>query len=178
MKHQPYENWIVDEVSLNTEQIEALEAHLKVCEVCHQLRQSLENVTQRMQSSPQAGPAPGFSQRWKDSLTERRIWKHKMQTRRLLLLLVTGTVLSFFSLVAYSVATTSPTEIVVAAFQTITRIFVQWDAIQQTLITLYSTVPPVIPIALWIMLAMSAGFLVLVWFVSLWRISTQGVYRK
>jgi hypothetical protein len=177
MEHQPFENWIIDELELTPEQNEALAAHTKVCSHCRILQTSLEQVRVQIETSPAAIPSPGFSQRFQKNLEERRL-RQQLQIRRLFLFLVLGAGLSFFAWLAVIVSTTSPADLLVAGVQTITQLFVNFDVFQQTFLTVIKSVPIVVPLALWIAITCSFVFLSLVWAISVWRISFQGVYKK
>lgn len=177
MEHQPFENWIIDELELTPEQTQALAAHTKECSHCRTLQTSWAEIRAQIDAASEAIPAPGFSKRFQKNLEERRL-RQQLQIRRLFLFLVLGAGLSFFAWLVVIAATTSPADLLVAGVQTFTQLFVNYDLIQQTFITLINSVPIVIPLALWIAITCSFVFLSLVWVISVWRISFQGVYKK
>jgi anti-sigma factor RsiW len=178
MEHQPFETWIIDEIELNIEQKAAMDSHLAACPKCRGLSQAWSHVRERIETAPVALPAPGFSQRFQSSLAERQLRKQQLQVRRLFLFLVLGAALSFFTWIAILLASASPVDLLVAGFQTITQLFVSYDILQHGIVSLFFSVPIVIPIALWILITSALAILALIWAVSLWRIAFQGVYPK
>jgi|WetSurMetagenome_2_1015567.scaffolds.fasta_scaffold523630_1 hypothetical protein len=178
MEHQPFETWIIDEIELNLEQKSSLESHLLACPQCQKLNQSWSHVAERMQTAPIANPAPGFSQRFQSSLAERRLLKQQLQARRLFLFLTLGALLSFFIWVVVVLVSASPADLLVAGFQSFTRLFVNIEILQHGFVSLFSSVPIVIPLAMWILFTSGLVVLALVWVISVWRIAFQGVYPK
>ena len=178
MEHQLFETWIIDEIELTADQSEALAAHLKECPTCRQLSQSWKKVAARLEAAPAAQPAPGFSQRFQASLAERRLHQQQLQIRRLLLFLVLGSILSFFTLVVLTLTSASPVDLIVSGLQNLTQLFVNFEILQHGVVSLFSSVPLIIPVALWIVVTSAFAILALIWAIALWRISFQGVYQK
>ncbi len=178
MRHQPFETWIVDETGLTPEQMASLKEHLLTCEECRQFQNSWASVRGQLMAAHIAAPAPGFTKRWNISLAERRRQQQKLQERRLLLFLVTGAMASLLMLVAYLFATTSPASLLVSVFETVTHLLVTWTYTQQAILPLVEDLPPVIPIAFWILLTTGISLLSVIWVVTIWRISPKGVHSK
>jgi predicted anti-sigma-YlaC factor YlaD len=178
MNHQPYENWIFAESDLSDEQLQELETHLNTCTECQQIRLDLRAASGLLQTAPMAAPVPGFAGRWQASLAERRALHQRQQTRRLLLALVGTALLLLLLLALHILATSTPVQWVVAGFQTTFSLFSTWNRIQDILLGLIGFIPPVVPIALWVMFTGGLSVLTLVWIISLWRISSQGASQK
>jgi hypothetical protein len=79
MSHQPYETWLFDETELSREQAQALQAHLHECQQCRGLEKSWKTLDGKIQATPMVSPQPGFSQRWRASLAERRARQQMLQ---------------------------------------------------------------------------------------------------
>ena len=72
MEHQPFERWIFEAETLSDEQANALRVHLQECERCRAIAEAWKVVEQEINLAPMVSPAPGFTQRWKARLVERR----------------------------------------------------------------------------------------------------------
>ncbi len=178
MRHQPFETWIVDEPELTPEQRASLQTHLLTCEQCRQFHNSWAGVRSQITAMPPVAPSPGFSHRWTSSLVERRRQRQKLQERRLLLFLVSGALASLVMLFIYLFTTTTPAGLVIELFETVTYLLVAWNHTEQAILPVIETVPPVIPVALWILLTSGVALLSVVWAVAIWRISPKGVHSK
>ena len=73
MDHMPIRDWLSSDEPLSPEQSVTLRRHLQKCDDCQHLENALTDVQRLFQSPPQANPAPGFSIRWKERLTERQL---------------------------------------------------------------------------------------------------------
>ena len=178
MNHQPYENWIFAESDLSGEQLKELEAHLNVCTDCQELRQGLRSATEFFRAAPSVAPVPGFSQRWQASLAERRVKQQRHQARLLFLALAGAAVLLLLLLALHILATSTPVQWFIAGFQSTFSLFSTWNNIQVFILELFDFIPPVVPIALWVLLTSVISVLTLVWIFSLWRIYAQGAAQN
>lgn len=178
MRHQPFETWIIDEPTLTPEQRGSLREHLLTCEECRRFQHSWAIVHSQIASAPVMSPAPGFTHRWTTGLAERRRQQQKLQERRLLLFLVGGASASLVMLLAYLFATTSPASLVVGVFGTITQLLVTWNFAEQAVLPIVEDLPPIIPIAFWILLTTGIALLSVVWVVTVWRLTPKGVHSK
>jgi hypothetical protein len=178
MNHQPYKNWIFAESDLSGEQLQELETHLDACNDCQQLHQQLKLASAMLEAAPMAVPAPGFAQRWQASLVERRIAAQRQQARRLFLALAGAALLLLLLLALHILATSTPVQWMVAAFQSTFSLFSTWNNIQDFILELIDFIPPVVPIALWILFTGILSALTLIWIISLWRISSKGASQQ
>ena len=178
MNHQPYENWILAESDLSGEQLQELETHLNACSECQYLRQGLRSASGLLQAAPMAAPVPGFARRWQASLVERRAIHQRHQARLLFLVLAGAALVLLLLLALHILATSTPVQWLVAVFQSTFSLFSTWNKIQDFILELLNFIPPVVPIALWVLLTSGLSVLTLVWIISLWRISSQGASQK
>jgi hypothetical protein len=112
MKHQPYEDWIFAQEVLDMDQSKELHVHLKLCERCNTLASALSDVETRLTSDELIGPAPGFTNRWRERLEKKKQVSHRRQTSVLLGGLSTGALILFVPLLIRWVLTAlSPGEI-------------------------------------------------------------------
>ena len=104
MKHLPYENWILDEPKLKSEEIKTLTHHLEVCDQCRQLKRGWEASKVLLTKANLATPVPGFSTRWQKTV----IQKCKTEkVRRYRITMFGLLVLTFLASVTYMVASGS-----------------------------------------------------------------------
>jgi hypothetical protein len=176
MSHQPYETWLFDEAELSREQAQALRAHLQECQQCRELQTAWKILKVKIQVTPKVTPQPGFSQRWRASLAERRARQQVLQVKRLFIGLLVATLITLLLLVVVIFLTASPVNLLVAVFESFTSLIIRGNQIQRILLPWLETVPPIIPIAGWVIFSSLLSLLTLVWIYSLWRIFTQGVH--
>lgn len=92
MKHQQFENWILQDIVLDQEQHRELQAHLKQCSKCLGLHQATHQIKHLFKTAPVLEPEPDFSGRWM-----RRIEKVEKRKNRLIL----GITLAVISLATF-----------------------------------------------------------------------------
>ena len=97
MDHRPYEDWLLNDERLTTDQDRDLRVHLRNCPECA----ALARANLALRSAPVTAPATGFTLRFQTRLAEQR----KVQWRRSLiglsLLAVVGTSALFWLLFPY-----------------------------------------------------------------------------
>ena len=64
MKHQQFENWILQDTTLNQEEQRELQLHLKQCSQCLALHQASAQITHLFKTVSTPEPLPNFSTRW------------------------------------------------------------------------------------------------------------------
>jgi hypothetical protein len=178
MSHQPYDNWLYDEAELSNEQAHALQVHLQECRQCSEQYQAWKAVNAQFRSVQVESPLSGFSQRWRASLAERRLRQQARQIRQFFLVLLGAALFTLLLLVITLLVTTSPLNLLVSAYQSLIRLVIQGNHIQHVFLPLLGSLPPVIPIAAWIILSSIMGLLSILWVGSVWRISHLGVFQK
>lgn len=80
MKHQPYEEWILQDDELSPEQQRSLDEHLSRCEQCASLLRAWRDLESRFTTAKLLAPAPGFSGRWREHLAYRRRRRARRQS--------------------------------------------------------------------------------------------------
>ena len=179
MSHQPFETWLLDDDgTMSQAERRALQAHLASCPQCQRLEQKWQAAHQELRMRRMVAPAPGFTQRWQNSLVERRALEQRKHAWKIFGVLLGVSLLTLVILAGYTLATTSPAEWLEALVRTISssNAFIQYSIfiIQNWL----SSTPLVIPIALWIYVTMTLCFLMLIWVVILWRTKLVGVVNS
>lgn len=178
MSHQPFEDWIIDPVSLNAEDRRALQAHLDGCQQCQRLERRWTAVHQQLRARRMAAPAPGFSARWQASLAERKEREKRRQAWRIFGFLFGGAVFILLLLAVYSVATTTPAEWLIAFAETLISTESMIDLANYAVQSWVSSTPLALNIALWIYLAIMVCCLSLVWGLIVWRTKTVGASEQ
>jgi len=87
MKHQLYENWILEDAELDQEHHRELQTHLKQCSQCLSLYQATHQIAHLFNTAPVPEPGPDFSTRWM-----RRIEKVEKRKNRLILSITLGVI--------------------------------------------------------------------------------------
>ncbi len=178
MSHQPYEQWLFDEANLSSEQAQALQAHLQECQHCRERQEAWKNLAVKIQAAPMLSPQPGFSQRWRASLAERRVRQQMLQVKRLFISFVVAAVITLLLLAAVLFLTTSPVNLLVAVFEGVTHLIIRGSQIQHVILPWLKTVPLIIPLAGWAIFSSLFGLLSLFWIYSIWRIHSQGAHKN
>jgi hypothetical protein len=177
MSHQPYDTWLYDQAELSHEQALSLQNHLLECPECRELQRSWNELNTLIQNSIMISPQPGFSLRWSASLAERKMQQQLRNAKQLFFGLLAASFLSLLMLAITMIATTSPINLVLSVFHVITRILIEGSQIQRVLIPILRSLPPVVPIGLWVILSSTFSILSLVWVFSMWQITTHGVKK-
>jgi len=175
MEHNLFETWIIDQVELNSEQEYALQQHLLDCSTCQRLQRNLQAAILSIQTSTPVAPEPGFSRRWNDSLAHRRAQQQAKQISFTRNILLVGLLFLLAMLVGYSLLITSPMRLLVSGMQNVMSLVLCWNQLGRIAFNLISALPPIIPLAIWVLLSTGLAGLSLFWVLTLWRISRQGV---
>ena len=175
MSHQPYATWLFDEANLSGDQAQALQAHLQECQQCRQLQEASKDLDSTFQASPMVSPQPGFSQRWRASLAERRARQQVLQVKRLFIGFLVAALITLLLLVAVFFLSDSPVNLWVAVFEGVTNLIIRGNQIQHVIVPWLETVPLIIPLAGWVIISSSLSLLSLFWIYSIRRIHSRGV---
>jgi anti-sigma factor RsiW len=176
--HQPFETWLLDEAELTSEQQHELREHLEACSRCAALRPAWRQVHYLIQSSPIVEPAAGFNQRWRTGMAERRVAQQRRQVRRFLSGAVFGSLVSLLLLVSQILMSESPLNLMVMTFRNIIHFANEISQTQAIALTWLRTLPPILPLAGWIIISASFSVIAVIWAISVWRISSRGVSSK
>jgi hypothetical protein len=68
MNHQPFETWLLDDLSLTAEQQRELQAHLRICQACS----AIAETDLALGSARQVAPREGFPARFQAQLAQHR----------------------------------------------------------------------------------------------------------
>jgi hypothetical protein len=178
MNHQPYENWILDEEQINSQEQDSLKQHLKECPECFKLYHSWNKVQTELKSTL-VEPAPaGFMRRWKYEFASRQREQERRQARTLFISLASGAGAVLIALAVILLPDFSLISLLVRFLTTAVKLFSGIDSIvsiSKNLIDSAPTITLVISglfVAGWICLAVFA------WGLSIYRITTKGIKNK
>jgi len=177
MKHQPFEEWLLNETPLTSEQKRELDLHIRSCANCSAL---LETGV-ALHSVKMVSPAEGFTARFQARLTVRKLADRRRRIWGSMLFLVGG--LSFLVwLAGPSILNflSSPEIWVVKLVEwgifTITTL----QALSQAGSVLLRVLPDFVPPFAWMIIISAFAGISLLWSVSIWRFTRvpQGVKNE
>ena len=179
MSHELYENWLLSEPPLTLEQKEELNTHLQSCPQCRKLAAGWKGALQQISAVSMAEPAPGFSERWQNSLAERRQRKQKMTIRWLLLGLIFAAVISLTTLVLFLTNSIALLDWWVKSAASLERLGTWVNQAGLVLSSWFQGFPPIV-LPAFFLLVLSAGctLLVVLWVSVAKQLSFQGVTQQ
>ncbi len=166
MNHQPFEEWLLNDMPITTEQKRELDLHLRSCSYCS----ALVETGIALKTVKKVSPQPGFSTRFQVRLAERKLAERR---RRLW-----GAVLFTFGGLAMLMWLASPW---LASFFTAPATwisaFVQWGvfiittlrALTQAGSVFLRIIPDFLSPFAWMIILSAFAGVSLLWSVSIWR---------
>jgi hypothetical protein len=156
---------------LTPDQRRDLEAHLKECEACRSLAEAEMALDQVFTSAKMFEPIPGFVQRWKARVGERRMKVHRRQTSMILGLLSFGAMALLLPLLLQTILVLiSPEDLLFD----LTRALVDWLAFLgvagELIVTFFTTLYSTMPVVLWLMITVFLTGMVVLWGYALQRL--------
>ena len=174
MKHQPFEDWLLNDKLISPEQKRELDSHLRTCAYCS----ALAETGMALKSVKMVSPREGFANRFQVRLAERRVldrrrrfWGSILFTFGglvLLLWLTSPYLLSFFASPATWIST-----LVELGVYFITTI----RALAEAGLVVADVIPSFLSPFMWMVLFSAVAGISLLWSVSIWRFAQQGAPR-
>ena len=168
MNHQPFEDWLIENQSLTSQQSKDLDEHLKECTYCS----ALVRVDQVLQSDSMASPSPGFTDRFRIKLAKEQKLRHKRLLWGFGFLGLLATILVVFF--AYQYLTSweiSPTDVLVNLITWVAGVSVTIRAYGSVGLVLINMALGIIPLPLWLSFFFGGFLLVMAWATTLWKLS-------
>jgi hypothetical protein len=174
MDHRPFEDWLLDNQPLTTDQKRQLNTHLRACSSCS----ALVEVNLVLKSVKLAEPAAGFTDRFqirlaakKQALRWRNFWGFVVLTLSVLGLL------SWISWPVLNDLIRSPVNLLASWITSLVAFWTSLQAIFRAGMVLFKVVPGFVPGYIWAVILFAAGAWSLVWVVSLMKFTKypQGV---
>jgi hypothetical protein len=174
MKHQPFEEWLLDDRLINPEQKRELDSHVRTCEYCS----ALAETGMALRSVKLASPREGFASRFQVRLAERKVIDRRRRFWGSILFTFGGLALLTWLVFPYLLTFYSSPA-------TWISILVEWGvylittirALAQASSVFVEVIPSFLSPFMWMVLLSSIAGIGLLWSVSIWRFvrAPQGV---
>ena len=174
MKHQPFEEWLLNETPLTPDQKRELDLHVRLCVHCS----ALLETGMVLRSVKMVAPADGFTSRFQVRLAERRLVERRRRILGAILFLIGGLSVLLWLAGPSVLAFLSSPDVWIAGF-------VEWgiffmttlQAMTQAGEVLLHVIPGFVPPFAWLILVSGLAGISLLWSVSIWRFTRvpQGV---
>lgn len=169
--HQPFEDWIFSRETISREDELALQEHLRQCEDCNCLSESLQKLEFNLKAAPVLSPAPGFSARWMLRVEENRARHQKKQMAIFFSFMFGGAVLLLPLFIFWMLPVIrAPYPYALALAYQAASIYSFTDTVATAVITLYRTIFKVIPPSLLVSLSIATTGMVAIWIAALGKL--------
>jgi predicted anti-sigma-YlaC factor YlaD len=170
MNHQLFEEWLLDDDPSTPVDALKLEKHLQECEQCRALADGWHAAQQALDTAPQTKPSPGFATRFAAQLAEKRAHRQRRaQIGWIVGALSPGalatTLLAYPTLSQFTFA-----EIIISLVRGLGLVFTRIFELGGLARALFQSTSPLVPLALWIGLALNLTILSLLWVFAMWKI--------
>ena len=178
MNHQPFENWILDELTLTPQEQSSLEQHVKECPDCYRLQRSWSKVQQQIVAAPRKAAPASFMTHWKSNFAARQIEQERRQARTLLISLASGAGAILIALTVILMPEFSLISLLVGFLTTIVKLFSGIESTWSMVSNIVNSAPTVTLVVTGLMIAGWISLAAFAWGISIWRITTKGVKAK
>lgn len=174
MNYRPFEDWLLDDLPLTSEQNRDLQTHLRVCDSCS----AIAEANLALRSARLVSPAAGFSARWE----ERMVAARRIQRQRALIGSLVFALVGLF-LLGMLIGPTllsligSPAEWISMLVRTVLVSYTLLVAMVEVSSVIFRVLPGFVPPFMWLVLLSTMSGLGLLGSVSIWRLTRlpQGV---
>lgn len=166
MKHQPFEEWLLNDKLISPEQKRELDSHLRTCSYCS----ALAETGMALKSVKRVSPREGFAARFQVRLAERKVLDRKRRFwgailftfggLGLLLWLASPYLLTFFS---------SPATWISVLVEWGVYLITTLRALAQAGSVVVEVIPSFLSPFMWMVLLSAIAGISLLWSVSIWR---------
>lgn len=174
MNHQPFEDWLLNDKTLNPTEKRELDLHLRTCTDCT----ALAATGLALRSARAIRPATGFVSRFEQRLAAQKVAERRRRLWGMGVLTLGGAGLfTWFALPFVNSFASSPVQAVTVAISYFLYIVTSLQAFGEAFLVLASVVPDFIPPYVWMMIASTFAGLGLLGSISIWRFTRlpQGV---
>ena len=177
MNHLPFENWLLSEDPLPEDDERALREHLLDCDQCRELEAAWLDVANLFVDVPDVEPAPGFVNRWQATLeADKDALKaihQRWQSWILFVLIANGAALALLLMGVQLFRTyDSVTDWVLSWVYKIATTMVLASGFRNAFVTLFRTVPQLIPTEWWVVIAVMLSVSTIIWIVSMSKLAS------
>ncbi|MEP0805737.1 MAG: hypothetical protein HRF47_09620 [Chloroflexota bacterium] len=174
MKHQPFEEWLLNDTPLSHAQKRELDLHVRSCAYCSALLET-ERV---LHSVKMAAPAEGFTARFQARLAERRLAERRRRIVGGVLFLIGGLiVLLWLAAPSLFAVLASPQAWIASLVRWGIFLVTTLQAMLQAGAVMLRVVADLMPPFAWLVLFSAFSGVSLIWSISIWRFTRvpQGV---
>lgn len=166
MKHQPFEDWLLNDMPITTEQKRELDSHVRSCAYCS----ALVETGFALKTVKKAAPQAGFTARFQTRLAVRKAVERRRRYFGSVLFTAGGLALLFWLTSPYLLAFFSaPATWISAVVDWAVFIFTTIQALAQAGSVLLDVVPEFLSPFAWMILLSAMAGISLLWSVSIWR---------
>jgi hypothetical protein len=164
MNHRPFEDWLLAEEPLTTEQKTDLQEHLNSCSSCL----ALAEVNMALRSKKSFVPAPGFGSRFQSRLAVRRSAQQRRNFLGITILVASAIGLFFWLVFPYlQWAYRSPVEVFITWITMLSLAFSSLLAYGRAGSVILRVASGFVPIYFWVAVFALTGLFGLLWVVSI-----------
>ena len=166
MKHQPFEDWLLNDKLIDPKQKLELDAHLRVCSYCS----ALAETGKALRSVKMVSPAAGFSTRFQARLAARKVADRRRRLWGAVLFTSGGLVMLMWIASPYLVSFfASPATWIASLIEWGIFLITTLQAIGQAGSVLLDVIPGFLPPFVWMVMLSTLAGIGLLWSVSIWR---------
>ncbi|MEO8357332.1 MAG: hypothetical protein ABI621_15605 [Chloroflexota bacterium] len=166
MNHQPFEDWLLNDMTMTQEQKRELDMHVRTCAYCG----ALVDTGIALRSVKKSSPQPGFAVRFETRLAARKLAERR---RRLLgsIVFTAGGLALLMWLVSPYLATflAAPATWISALVEWVVFIITTIQALAQAGSVLLQVAPAFLSPFIWMILVSAFAGISLLWSISIWR---------
>ena len=172
MKHQPFEDWLLNDKLITSEQKRELDSHLRTCAYCS----ALVETGMALNAVKMVSPALGFATRFQVRLAERKLADHRRRFWGAILFTVGGLALLLWLTSPYLITFfSSPATWISALVEWGVYLITTLQAMAQAGSVLLDVIPGFLSPFMWMILLSTMAGISLLWSVSIWRFAQRGV---
>lgn len=166
MNHQPFEDWLLNDMPITTEQKRELDVHVRSCAYCTALAETGFALKTVRKASPQAG----FAARFETRLAARKAMERRRRYIGSVLFTAGGFALLFWLTTPFlTVFFAAPATWISVVVDWSVYIFTTLRALAQAGSVLLDVVPDFLSPLAWMILVSGLAGISLLWSISIWR---------
>ena len=174
MNHQPFEDWLLNDKKLTSEEKRELDAHLWVCPNCA----AISETGFALRAARVISPASGFVVRFETRLAAQKIAERRRRLWGLFILILTGIGLFGWLAMPYIlVFASAPVEWITTGIGYFLFVVTSLQVVAEMISVFLKIIPNILPPYAWMVFVSALAGFSLLWTVSIWRFSRapQGV---
>jgi hypothetical protein len=166
MNHQPFEDWLLNDMPMTQEQKRELDMHVRTCAYCGALVESGIALKSVKKSSPQ----PGFAVRFETRLAARKLVERRRKLWGSIVFAGGGLALLVWLIAPYlATFLAAPATWISALVEWVVFIITTMQALAQAGSVLLQVAPAFLSPFVWMILVSAFAGISLLWSISIWR---------